>query len=636
MKTCQVSFKPEGATVSVPEGTLILDAAARAGILLDIPCGGQGRCGRCRVRVEAGEVLGRENIHLTPEQMAQGWVLACTARLAGDATITIPPKAERDRAIVETPSARAAAEVTLNWPRYPALRRVYLELPPPTLEDNAPDLERLRRALSQQVGVDQLRLDLAQVRELAGVLRQDNWRVSATLDTALDSRLVDLRPGRSRGPLLGVAVDIGTTNVEAYLVNLDNARLLGRASHLNRQVSCGEDVISRIVFSQREGGVDTLHHLVVDTINTLIQELARSQDISPQDIGEMVVAGNTTMTHLFLGLPPRHIREEPYVPTTTHYPLLTAAELGLDIHPRASVYCLPSVAAYVGGDITAGVLSSGLYQAEAISLFLDVGTNGEIVLGNREFLMADACSAGPALEGAGIRCGMRATTGAIEDVRISSRTLEPTLRVIGEGRPQGVCGSGLISAVAEMLVTGVIDKGGKIDLEYVKSRQPQRPRARVGDNGPEFVLAWAEDTETGADITLSEVDIDNLIRVKGAIYAGIMVMAEKSGIPLEAMEQVLIGGAFGRHLNVEQAIQIGLLPDLPWERFRFLGNTSAWGAYNALLSKHARAKAEEIAASMTYIELIADNTFMNEFTAALFLPHTDVERFPSVKPLLAR
>ncbi|MEK7848550.1 MAG: 2Fe-2S iron-sulfur cluster-binding protein, partial [Chloroflexota bacterium] len=329
----------------MPEGTLLLDAAARAGIILDMPCGGQGRCGRCRVKVESGEVAGRENIHLSSEHIAQGWVLSCTARVAGDVVVTVPPKAERDRAIVELPSARAAAEIALHWPRYPALRRVYLELTPPSLEDNTPDLERLRRGLRQEASLDELHIDLAQMQTLASALRQDNWRVSATIDTHEGNRLVDIRPGRVRGPLYGLAVDIGTTNVVAYLVNLDNARLLGRASRLNRQVSCGEDVISRIVFSQRDGGVETLQNLVVDTINVLVRELAKAHRISPEDIGDMVMAGNTTMTHLFLGLPPRHIREEPYVPTATHFPVRTAGELGLAIHPRAAVYCVPSVAA---------------------------------------------------------------------------------------------------------------------------------------------------------------------------------------------------------------------------------------------------------------------------------------------------
>ncbi|MBI2917046.1 MAG: DUF4445 domain-containing protein [Chloroflexi bacterium] len=637
MKTCRVSFQPGGAVVSVSEGTLLLDAAARAGILLDMPCGGQGRCGRCRVKVESGEVTGRENIHLSQEDMAQGWVLSCTARVVGDLAITVPPKVERDRAIVELPSARAAAQIALHWPRYPALRRAYLELTPPSLEDNAPDLERLRRGLRQEANLEGLELDVYQMRELGATLRQDNWRVSATLDASgPGNRLVDLRPGRIKGPLLGLAVDIGTTNVVAYLVNLDNGRLLGKASRMNRQVSCGEDVISRIVFSQREGGVDTLQNLAVDTINVLVKELAQAHGASPEDIGDMVMAGNTTMAHLFLGIPPRYIREEPYVPTATHFPVCTARDLGLAIHPRASVYCVPSVAAYVGGDITAGVLASKLYESDTLSLFLDVGTNGEIVLGNKDFMMTDACSAGPALEGAGMRCGMRAMPGAIEDVRISSLTLEPTIKVIGDVPAQGICGSGLISAVAEMLVTGVISKGGKIDLDYVLSRQPERPRARPGESGPEYVLVWAGEAGGGTDITLSEVDLENLVRVKAAIYAGIMVMAEKSGIPLDTVERVLIGGAFGQHINVEQAIQIGLLPDLPWDKFHFLGNTSAWGAYNILLSKHARSKVEELVAGMTYVELIADNSFMNEFTASLFLPHTDADRFPSVAHLLSR
>ncbi|MFQ5827469.1 MAG: ASKHA domain-containing protein, partial [Dehalococcoidia bacterium] len=383
------------------------------------------------------------------------------------------------------------------------------------------------------------------------------------------------------------------------------------------------------------GGANT-KRLVAETINELLSELGQKLDMDMSNVQEMVVAGNTTMTHLFLGLPPKHIREEPYVPTATHFPRVRAGELGVAINPLAPIYCLPAVAAYVGGDITAGVLSSCLFRADKLSLFLDIGTNGEIVLGNSDWMTTCACSAGPAFEGAGVRHGMRAMKGAIEEVRINSKTLEATLSVIGGGPPQGICGSGMISALAEMFITGVIDRSGRINMEFVKSRMKKRPRARKGDHGGEFVLAWARDSGVGEDIILTEVDINNLIRTKAAIYAGIAVMAQSLGIPLSDVEEVLIGGAFGQHINVEEAIQIGLLPDLPWERFKFLGNTSLWGAYNALLSRFARAQVEEIAGKLTYMELIADNTFMNELTGALFLPHTDINQFPSVKALLEK
>ncbi|MFQ5924509.1 MAG: ASKHA domain-containing protein [Dehalococcoidia bacterium] len=632
-----VTFQPLGKSAQVTEGVLLLDAAVEAGLAIDTPCGGQGRCGRCMVRVESGQVSHRENPHLTPQQMEQGWVLSCTARVAGDLVISVPPQRERERVVAETAAARSALPVWSDWPQYPLVRQLFLEIPPPSLEDNTTDLERLRRTLEREHGIDNLAIELPLMRNLAAILRQGQWKVTATvaLKDVGGARLIGLRPGRSRGPLLAVAVDIGTTNVVIDLVNLRSGRAIDRVSSRNRQIARGEDVISRIVYTERQDkGLGKLQRLVIETINELLAELAQKHRFATTDIEEMVAAGNTTMLHLFLGLPPKHIREEPYIPTASHFPLVTAGELGLAINPQAPVYCLPAVAAYVGGDITAGVLSSCLYKADKLTLFLDVGTNGEIVLGNSDWMVACACSAGPAFEGAGVRCGMRAVKGAIEEVTVSSKTLEPTIKVIGNVAPQGICGSGMISALAEMLITGVVDRAGRINLDSVASRMGKRSRLRIGDHGPEYVLAWGSGDRQ--DIVLSEVDIDNLIRTKAAVYAGIMVMARSTGIPVSDVAEVLIGGAFGQHIDVEKAIQIGLLPDLPWERFKFLGNTSAWGAYNALLSKYARAKVEEIADKITYLELIADGTFMSEFTAALFLPHTNIDNFPSIKALLTR
>jgi len=312
-----------------------------------------------------------------------------------------------------------------------------------------------------------------------------------------------------------------------------------------------------------------------------------------------------------------------------HPPVMAAREVGLNAHPEASVDCLPGVASYVGADITAGVLSSGLDTAEHVTLFIDVGTNGEIVLGNRDWLVTCACSAGPAFEGAGVANGMRATQGAIEEVWINSETLEPTYRVIGGGKPKGICGSGLISLLSEAFLTGIVDKAGNVDLTANSSR------VREGAHGGEYVIAWGVETESGEDIVISRVDVDNLLRAKAAIYAGFSVLAATVGIPLEMTDKVLIGGSFGKYINVEKAVQIGLLPDMDWSRFEFLGNTSVKGAYYALLDWRKRERITEIAKRMTYIELSADNSFYEAFTSALFLPHTDVSKFPSVAEALS-
>lgn len=392
---------------------------------------------------------------------------------------------------------------------------------------------------------------------------------------------------------------------------------------------CGEDVISRIVYARREGGLTRLHELVIGTINNLLQELAGRNKIDVTDINEVTLAGNTTMTHLFLGLDPRYIREEPYIPTVSVPPRGSAGRLGLNTNPHASVYCMPSVGSYVGGDVAAGVLSSGLFLTDRLTLFIDVGTNGEMVLGNRDWLISCACSAGPAFEGGGVRDGMRATTGAIEDVWINRKTYESSYSTIGGRSALGICGSGLIDLLGELFVAGVIDKSGHID------RTLATPRVREGTHGLEFVVAWARETGRDHDIVITESDIDNLIRAKAAIYAGFSVLCRSVGVDLADVEQVMIGGAFGQYINVEKAIDIGLLPDLPWERFKYLGNTSALGAYTALVCTDMRHEVVEISMRMTYLELSADNSFMDEYTSALFLPHTDLDAFPSVKALVA-
>jgi uncharacterized 2Fe-2S/4Fe-4S cluster protein (DUF4445 family) len=351
-------------------------------------------------------------------------------------------------------------------------------------------------------------------------------------------------------------------------------------------------------------------------------------ELAPADIVKATISGNSTMIHLLLGLPASSIRLSPFVTAVNQVPLLRAGDVGLNINPVGMVDCLPGVASYVGSDITAGVLSSGLNDTEAITLFMDVGTNGEIVLGSSEWLVTCACSAGPAFEGAGVICGMRATKGAIEEVWINDLTFEPTYRVIGNSKPRGICGSGLISLLAELFMTGVVDKGGNLNTQLGTSR------VREGEHGLEYVIAWAEDTLDGEDIFITHVDIDNLLRAKGAIYAGYRILADSVGVPLEMTEQMLVGGSFGKYINVEKAIQIGLLPDMPWDRFKFLGNTSVRGAYHALLTRSARQAISDIASRMTYIELSADNSFYEAFMSALFLPHTDLSAFPTVEAAL--
>ena len=502
-------------------------------------------------------------------------------------------------------------------------------------------MSRLERALGGQA-LRHLSIPLALQRELSARLRAADWRVTAVVevDNWLQpngpARLIDLIPA---GPdavaprLYGVAIDIGTTTVTLYLVDLVSGEIVDSAAEYNGQIARGEDVISRIVYASKTNGGELSHlhelgELVRGTLNTLIERLTRRHAVDPRRIYKATVVGNTTMTHLFLELPPAAIRLSPYVPTLNHPLPLLASEVGLNLHPLAAVDCLPGVASYVGADITAGALASGLGAASDLTLFIDIGTNGEMALGTADWMVTCACSAGPAFEGAGVVCGMRATQGAIEEVWINSQNFEPTYRVMGGGRPKGLCGSGLIALLAELSITGVVDKSGRFKMEL------GTPRLRPGEHGAEYVVAWAAETEAGRDVVLTTVDIDNLMRAKAAIYAGFTVLAQSVGVDLADVSRLLIGGSFGKYVNLEKAVQIGLLPDLPPDRFQFLGNTAVLGAYMALLARAARAQIKAIAEKMTYLELSADNSFYDAFTSALFLPHTDLRRFPTVAALM--
>ncbi|MCL4251427.1 MAG: DUF4445 domain-containing protein [Anaerolineae bacterium] len=623
--------------VQVPTGSLLVEAAHRAGVDIQQPCGGQGRCGRCAVLVTEGTVRRRSTLRLSADDIAAGYALACQSVVEGDVSITVLPQEKIERRL-KTDLTAAEVKVPAGYDpqAVQTVRRVALTLAPPNMDDQRDDWSRLLTALRAE-GIEAARASLAQLRQLGRTLREGDWQVTAVLDTeAWDcpdcpARLIDLKPDHvaADAPLWGVAVDIGTTTVTLWLVNLLTGEVRAQVAEYNRQIERGEDVISRIIYAtknSRNGDHGQLRDLVLETINGLLETACKRVLAQPTDVMKATISGNSTMMHLLLDIPAESIRLSPFVTAVNDVPTLTGREVGLNIHPDATVDCLPGVASYVGADITAGVLSSGLEDVEAVTLFIDIGTNGETVLGNNEWLITCACSAGPAFEGSGVINGMRATSGAIEEVWINSDTYEPTYRVIFSDKPVGICGSGLIALMAEMLLTGVIDKGGNINLTL------PTPRVRTGEHGPEYVVAWGSETAHGRDIAITRVDIDNLIRAKAAIYAGFTVLAERMGIPLETAEQVLVGGSFGKYINVEKAVEIGLLPDMPWEHFHFLGNTSVRGAYLGLLDKQARAQIRAIASRMTYIELSADNTFYEAFTSALFLPHTDLSRFPSVQP----
>lgn len=626
MASHEVTLLPSNTTTEVATGSLISEAIQKAGLEITQPCGGQGRCGRCAVIIDGDGARRRSVIRLSSEDLEAGYALACQTVIEGDIVVTIPEQEQIERRLVTDKTAR---KIELPFGYDPttlqSVKVVQVKLQPPSLQDNIDDLSRLEKSLSD-LGYTTLDVPLTTLRQMGTVLREAEWSPWVVLETqALGSgraRVIDLSPDPIHP--VGLALDIGTTTVTALLVDLTTGLVMSSAGEYNGQIARGEDVISRIIYAGKNAGLAELGEMVRDTIHTLLERLHKRTGVSPEQIYKVTVAGNTTMIHLFLGLPPASIRLTPYIPTVNIPQTYLSEELHLGVNPQAPVLCLPGVASYVGADISAGVLASGLSNAEELTLFIDVGTNGETVLGTRDWMVACACSAGPAFEGAGVVDGMRATAGAIEEVWVHSESYEPTVRVIGGGAPRGLCGSGLISLLAELFVTGVVDRAGHVKLDAETSR------VRQGEHGPEYVVAWGKETATGRDIVLTMVDVENLMRAKAAIYAGFSVLATSVGVELTDVQNVLIGGAFGKYINVENAIKIGLLPDMPWDRFQFLGNTSVMGSYMALLSQREHEQIRDIAQKMTYIELSADNTFFEAFTAALFLPHTEISHFPSV------
>ncbi|MDD1767750.1 MAG: ASKHA domain-containing protein [Methanomassiliicoccales archaeon] len=625
-----VTFHPRSLTVEVEKGTTILDAAFGAGILLNSVCGGKGTCGKCRV-LTRGLFDSSRPQSISDRDWERGYRLACETRIAGNGEVTVPEEAEIASHQILT---SYFAENVVNLAPISAAR--YLQLPQPTLKDNIGDMERVVRVMGLDSG--ELKGTLRALKILPSILRDSDWKMTAIVDEVSRPRvLIDVRSGDASLRNYGIALDIGTTTVVLSLIDLADGRDIAQTSDYNKQIVYGEDVLSRITYAE-EGGLERLNSAIVDTINSLVTRacdesegcLGKGKKVLKNEITSMSVAGNTTMIHLFLRLDPKNIRYEPYISTVNAPPILRARDIGIDIHPDAPVYCVPGRASYVGGDITAGVIASGMYERSELSLLIDVGTNGEVVLGNSDWMVSCSCSAGPAFEGGEVTSGMRAMTGAIERVRILDN-YDVKFSTIGGTRPRGICGSGLIDLLAEMFMRGIVDRKGRI-------QELPTHRVRRGDHCLEFVVAWGEETSpdanVGNDIVVSDDDIANIIRTKGAVYSACRVLLRNLKLGFQDVHRIYIAGGFGNYIDTERAIIIGLLPDLPFERFFFLGNSALAGGRLALLSDEKRTKARAVSDSMTYIELSTTQAFFDEFSSSLFLPHTDIEQFPTVLGLI--
>ncbi len=630
----KILFKPENIEASVEQNGNLLKAATSAGVHINASCGGEGVCGTCKVLIEKGEIDSRQTSWISDNEYSRGIRQACQSTILGDITVVIPEESRLEPAVLKRELAdegEGHKVIATGWEFKPPVRKVYLEMKSPELKDNTSDLARLMMAMKKQIDTSKVQVEFGVVRKLAGVLRDGNWKVTATLLKDGDRlRLINVEPGDTRNRLYLLVFDIGTTGVRGQLLDLNRGKVIASGIEYNRQISYGEDVISRINCCRNPGGLKSLQKAVVDTLNKISIGILRKARVENGDVSHIIVAGNTTMTQLLLGLDPKYIRLSPYVPTASSLPLVTAVFLGIKAAEYTFIYVTPSVASYVGGDIVAGVLGTGIYQRKELTLYIDIGTNGEIVIGNSEWMVTASCSAGPAFEGGGIKHGMLATTGAIENFEIEPVTFKHKLKTISNSKPKGICGAGLISIVAGLFTAGIIDGKGKFKSNIISKN------IRKSADGYEYVLCRASESGTGSDITINEVDIENLVRAKGAIYAGCQTLIKSIGASCQDIEQAIVAGTFGSNIDIEKAITIGLLPDLDRNKFIFIGNGSLLGARLTAYSSELVDKGQQIAGMMTNIELSDNADFMGNYIAALFLPHTNIDYFPSVKSKITK
>jgi len=641
MSRHKIKFLPHNKEITVMHGENLIRAAMEAGVHINASCGGEGVCGKCRVIIEDGSVEGGITEKLNKEDIEKGYRQACLASVQSDIVVRIPIESEVDISVLnlqKTPRRKAQIwEMNLEELKekglfMPPVEKKYLELPEPTLQDNLPDVTRLISFLKAKHDEHRLVVQLPVIRKISDVLRQDGFRVTATLarpvHTGRKTHVINIQPGDTTDRNYAIAVDIGTTTVYSQLIDLITGDVLASYGEYNGQISYGEDVISRIVFAGKPGGLQKLHEVVIGNINQLIKKTVKRAKIDPDEISTITLAGNTTMTQLMLKINPKYIRLSPYVPASTLFAPIKAIDLGLSLGDHVTALVYPAISSYVGGDIVAGVMGSGMYLSEEITLFMDIGTNAEIVIGNKDWLACAACSAGPAFEGGGLKFGMRAAKGAIEDFSMDPITLEPMNLTIGNVRPKGICGSGLIIIAATLFEMGVIDSKGKFN------RDLDTPRIRETDGIFEYVLAYKDETQIDRDITLTEPDLDNLIRAKGAIYSGCVTLLEEVGLGMGDIDRILLAGGFGSYVDLEKAITIGLLPEIDPDKVRFIGNGSLMGAKMSSLTNRIRKDVVEVTKRMTNFELSETLSFMNNYMAALFLPHTDMKQFPKLNARL--
>lgn len=635
----KVTFQIQGSApveIECNAGDNLLELARRANVAIDAPCSGNGSCGKCRVQLLSGELESVPSRHITPEEYEAGWRLSCNCKVAGDCTVLVPDIASAYQSRMKTADLSSPEEVAIFQETQEQLKEsgivfenpflsLELTMTEPTLEDTMPDNERLTRAIQEQLEVETVEIPFCVMEKLASTLRREQFHVRVKGEKQGNTfRCMEIT-GPQDSVIAGCAIDIGTTTVTMVLVDLESGKILAKGSSGNGQIRYGADVINRIIQQAKPGGRKSLQDAIIkETLTPIIANLCRSAGISARSILRLSVGANTTMNHLFIGVDAEPVRMEPYIPSFFSWEGLKAGDLKLPANPLAPVIIAPNIGSYVGGDITAGTLATGLWDSDEMSLFIDLGTNGEIVFGNRDFMMSCACSAGPAFEGGDISCGMRATDGAIEACVLDKDTMELTLTIVGdaEQKPVGICGSGIIDIISELFRCGIINAKGLFVREGSRVQRDEHGMGR-------FVLATPEESETGREISINEVDIDNFIRAKGAIFSAIHTLLEAVDMDSSMIDRVYVAGGIGSGINMKNSVNIGMLPDVELEKFRYIGNSSLSGAYAMVMSDAAVEKCTQLATNMTYLELSTHPGYMDNFVAACFLPHTDARMFPN-------
>ncbi|MHC6179679.1 ASKHA domain-containing protein [Clostridium sp. JNZ X4-2] len=640
-----VVFQPIGRKGRVRSGRTILEVSQEFGVNLESPCGGNGNCGKCKVKLEEGffekyginskitnlsPITEKEKQLLTQEEQLKNYRLACCTKIMGDIVIYVPDESQRGKQVILQAAEKKLFELN------PAVKKYYIELEKPTLKDYRDDFNRVKDELVHKfkhLKKEDISIDYKVLLALPSVLRKGRYNITVTL--WMDREIIYLEPGLNKR-IYGAAIDVGTTTIAASLCDLSTGKILNSASGLNPQIPYGDDVLSRISYcTVNEKGLGEMHDLIIKEINKLIEQMAHSISASISDVYDVVLVFNTAMHHIALNIDPEYLGQSPFPSVVRDGLNIKARELGIKISNGAYVYSLPIEAGFVGADNVSVLISEEPYKQDKLLLVIDIGTNGEIDFGNKDILFSTSCATGPALEGAQIKCGMRAASGAIERVKIDTVSLKPDFKVIGEDKWQselrkksarGICGSGIIDVIAEMYKTGIIGTDGSFNKKMASHRIRRDDKGRM-----EYVLVWKEETYTGKDICIAQKDVRAVQLAKAALYAGAKILMKRLGA--KSVEGVVLAGAFGNYINKESALVIGLFPDCDLKDVVTVGNAAGEGARIALLNTDKRTEAEKVSKDINFVESAAEKDFQIEFYGAMNFPHAK-DDFPHIRYIL--